>query len=141
MSLVWAGEIIRRDGYLFSISRIWSEYPSRHLEMSYLLKFYFVIQMAYWLHQFPEVYFQKIKRDEAGPRFVYAALYLVFFTAAYVLKSVFLYIDLDSNKILLFFSFTRIAVCLSVLHYSAEALFHLSRLLYFANKSKVVKYT
>ncbi|KAH9405198.1 Translocating chain-associated membrane protein [Tyrophagus putrescentiae] len=123
VSLVWAAEVIRREGYLFSITRIWSEYPARHMEMSYLLKFYFVIQIAYWLHQYPEVYFQKIKREEAGPRFIYASLYLIFFTAAYVLN------------------FTRIAVVLSVLHYSAEALFHISRLLHFASKSKVVKYT
>ncbi|CAG2113550.1 unnamed protein product, partial [Medioppia subpectinata] len=38
-------------------------------------------------------------------------------------------------------SFTRIAVCLSILHYSVEALFHLSRLLYFADKLQVVSYS
>jgi translocating chain-associated membrane protein 1 len=84
ISLVWAGEIIRREGYLLSISKLWLDYP--HSEMTYLFKFYFVIQIAYWLHAFPELYFQKVKRDEMGARITYASLYLIFFTAAYALK-------------------------------------------------------
>lgn len=86
MSLVWAVEIVRRDGYLFSISRLWSDYPELHASMPYILKFFFVIQIAYWLHTFPELYFQKVKRDEMGSRLTYASLYLAFFTGAYVLK-------------------------------------------------------
>ena len=51
-----------------------------------LFKFYFIIQISYWLHAFPELYFQKVKRDEMGARITYATLYLIFFTAAYALK-------------------------------------------------------
>ncbi|CAG2169595.1 unnamed protein product, partial [Oppiella nova] len=71
----------------------------------------------------PELYFQKVKRDEMGARITYATLYGIFFTAAYALN------------------FTRIAICLSILHYSVEALFHLSRLLYFADKLQIVNYS
>ncbi|XP_074600947.1 translocating chain-associated membrane protein 1 [Brevipalpus obovatus] len=117
MSVIWAIEIIRRDGYLWSISKLWVDYP--HQEMSYLFKFYFIIQIAYWLHSFPELYFQKVKKEEMAPRITYSTLYLSFFSVAYLLN------------------FTRIALCLSVLHYTVEALFHCSRLFYFAEKTQI----
>lgn len=84
MSVIWAIEIIRRDGYLWSISKLWVDYP--HQEMSYLFKFYFIIQIAYWLHCFPELYFQKVKKEEMAPRITYSTLYLSFFSVAYLLK-------------------------------------------------------
>ena len=120
VSILWATEIIRREGYLWSISKLWIDYPYHH--MSYIFKFYFIIQISYWLHTFPELYLQKIKKDEMGPRITYSSLYLFFFAAAYVLN------------------FTRIALCLSVLHYTVEALFHFSRLCYFADKVPLSEY-
>ena len=86
ISLVWAGEIIRREGFLLHLSKIWANYPQNHADMEYLIKFYYIIQIAYWAHQFPELYFQKVKSEEMAPRIAYASLYLVFFAAAYALK-------------------------------------------------------
>lgn len=117
LSVVWAVEIIRRENLLSSVSRLWADYP--HLEMSYLFKFYYIIQIAYWLHAFPELYFQKVKKDEVATRVTYSTLYLTFFTAAYLLN------------------LNRVGVVLSLLHYSVEALFHLSRLFYFADKPQI----
>jgi len=85
--------------------------------MSYLHKFFFIFQISYWLHAFPELYFQKVKRDELFARATQATLYLTFFSAAY------------------FLDLTRIALALSFLHYWVEATFHVSRLLYFADKT------
>lgn len=84
MSIVWAIEIIRREGFMWPISKLWADYP--HREMTYLFKFYYIIQIAYWLHCFPELYFQKVKRDEMGPRITYSTLYFAFFAVAYLLK-------------------------------------------------------
>ncbi|RWS25846.1 translocating chain-associated membrane protein 1-like protein [Leptotrombidium deliense] len=120
LSVVWGVEIIRREGFVLSISKLWLDYP--HLQMTYLFKFYFIIQISYWLHSFPELYFQKVKKEEIVSRVTYSLLYLVFFTAAYVLN------------------FTRIALCLSVLHFFVEALFHASRLFYFADKTPISDY-
>ncbi|RWS04976.1 translocating chain-associated membrane protein 1-like protein [Dinothrombium tinctorium] len=120
LSVVWGGEIIRREGFIFSISKLWLDYP--HLEMTYLFKFYFIIQISYWCHNFPELYFQKVKKEEIVSRITYSTLYLVFFTAAYILN------------------FTRIALCLSVMHFFVEALFHASRLFYFADKTPISDY-
>ncbi len=44
------------------------------------------MQIAYWLHQFPEFYFGKVKRDEIRTRCVYIVLYLLYIGAAYSLK-------------------------------------------------------
>lgn len=86
LSILWAGELLRREGFLLSISRLWTDYPAKHIEMIYMNKYYFIIQIAYWLHAFPELYLQKIKRDEVFTRATYSAIYLLFFVFAYYLK-------------------------------------------------------
>ena len=120
ISCVWGGEIIRRENLLTSPSNLWANYPDAQLP--YLFKFYFIIQIAYWLHNFPELYFQKVKKDDMPARVSYSSIYLFFFTGAYLLN------------------LGRVAVVLSVLHYAAEALFHLSRLVYFADKQQICNY-
>ena len=73
-SIVWAGDIVLRfEIYLFlltiykhlqtrenllSVASLWEGYP--HASMSFLFKFFFIIQLSYWLHVFPELYFQKV---------------------------------------------------------------------------------
>ena len=32
------------------------------VQCRFWVKFYFIIQLAYWLHSYPELYFQKIKK-------------------------------------------------------------------------------
>ena len=54
----------------------------------FITKFYFIIQLAYWVHNFPELYFQKVKKEEMSARVQYTLLYLAFISAAYLLKSV-----------------------------------------------------
>merc|ERR1711936_1168887 len=108
VSLVWGGDIILREN-LLSVSALWDGYP--HNNMTFLFKFFFIIQIAYWLHIFPELYFQKIKREDMAPRIKYASLYMAFIAGAYL------------------FSYNRIALCLLALHYTAESVFHACRLL------------
>jgi translocating chain-associated membrane protein 1 len=54
--------------------------------MAFTLKFFYIIQMAYWLHCYPELYFQKTKREELFSRTLYPTIHLVFVVAAYLLK-------------------------------------------------------
>jgi len=116
-AVLWGGDIILREGLLGNISALWKDYPIIH--MTFLFKFFFIIQISYWLHLYPELYFQKIKREDMPARITYASIYLVAVTAAYVLN------------------FTRLALCLLVLHYVSEAVFHVARLLHFADKDSV----
>eukprot|EP00094_Tigriopus_californicus_P007550 TCALIF_07270-PA protein Name:"Similar to tram1l1 Translocating chain-associated membrane protein 1-like 1 (Xenopus laevis)" AED:0.03 eAED:0.03 QI:0/0/0/1/1/1/2/0/375 len=118
VSMVWAVDIIWREN-LFSIRLLWEGYP--HVYMTFMFKFFFIVQIAYWLHIFPELYFQKVKREDMAARIQYASLYLAFIVGAYV------------------FSYTRVALCLLVLQYVVEALFHASRLLAYADKGDVAR--
>merc|ERR1711970_1226938 len=116
VSLVWGGDIILREN-LLSVSALWDGYP--HNNMTFLFKFFFIIQISYWLHIFPELYFQKTKREDMPPKIQYATLYLVFIVAAYVLR------------------FTRLSLVLLVIHYLAEAVFHTCRILAYAEKTNI----
>ena len=117
ISVVWAAEVIRRENLLSSLTNLWSGYP--HLQMTYLFKFFFIVQLSYWLHAFPELYFQKVKKDEVMSRVTYSAMYLVLWTLSYA------------------FHLTRVSLCLAVVHYFVEALFHASRLFYFADRVRI----
>merc|ERR1712051_194701 len=112
VSLFWGGDLLLREN-LLSVSSIWEGYP--HNNMTFLFKFYFSIQISYWLHIFPELYFQKTKKEEMGEKIQYAVLYLVFIGAAYA------------------FRFTRLALVLLVIHYLSEAVFHLCVLARFSS--------
>merc|ERR1712029_26014 len=118
VSLVWAGDIMIREN-LVSLRSLWEGYP--HTQMTFMFKFFFIVQIAYWLHIFPELYFQKIKREDMAPRIKYASLYLAFIAGAYL------------------FSYNRIALCLLALHYTAESVFHACRLLSYSDKGCVAR--
>jgi len=114
VSVLWGGDIIFRENYVLNVGQLWEGYP--HHEMTFMFKFFFIIQLCYWLHCFPELYFQKTKKEEMASRITYASLYLIFLIAAYVLN------------------FTRVALCLILIHYLVECIFHFARLVYFAEK-------
>ena len=50
-----------RDNLLPDISALWTNYPQNHAQMSFMFKFFFILQLAYWVHSYPELYFQKVK--------------------------------------------------------------------------------
>lgn len=112
-SAVWGADTIIREGFT-SINQLWEGYP--HTNISFVFKFFFIIQIAYWIHNFPELYFQKVKKDEMQGRVLYTTLYIIFITTAYALN------------------LTRLALLMLVLHYTVEFLFHLARLIYFSDK-------
>merc|ERR1711990_1048268 len=103
VSLVWGGDLLLREKIL-NVASLWEGFP--HNNMTFLFKF-FIIQISYWLHIFPELYFQKVKKEEMPAKIQYAILYLTFIVASYV------------------FRFTRLSLVLLVIHYLAEAVFHL----------------
>lgn len=105
-----------RENYILNIATLWEGYP--HAEMTFLFKFFYIIQLSYWLHCYPELYFQKVKKEEIPHRVQLATANLIFITLAYVTN------------------FTRVGLCLIVLHYFSEAIFHAARLLDFADKNE-----
>merc|ERR1712179_219264 len=116
VSLVWGGDLLLRENIL-NVASLWEGYP--HNNMTFLFKFFFIIQISYWLHIFPELYFQKVKREEMPAKIQYAILYLTFIVASYV------------------FRFTRLSLVLLVIHYLAEAVFHICRILAYSEKTSI----
>merc|ERR1711970_163625 len=108
VSLFWGGDTILREN-LMSVSALWDGYP--HNNMTFLFKFFFIIQISYWLHIFPELYFQKTKKEDMPPKIQYATLYLI--------------------------RFTRLSLVLLVVHYLAEVVFHTCRILAYAEKTSI----
>ena len=58
VSVIWAGDILFREN-LFHVRSLWDGYP--HVYMTFMFKFFFIVQISYWLHIFPELYFQKVR--------------------------------------------------------------------------------
>jgi len=118
VSLCWAGDIIFKEN-MFSVASLWDGYP--HNNMTYMFKFFFVIQIAYWLHIFPELYFQKIKKEDMSVKIQYACLYLAFIVPAYMMR------------------FTKVCLVLLFIHYAVEAVYHGCRILSYAEKSSLAR--
>jgi len=118
ISLVWAGDIIYREN-MMNVALLWEGYP--HNNMTFMFKFFYITQIAYWLHIFPELYFQKTKKEDMPAKIQYACLYLAFIVPAYFMR------------------FTRVCIVLLFVHYLVEAVYHGCRILSYAEKSNVAK--
>jgi len=111
--------IFRDNGYFQSLSFFWTGYP--HSSLTFLTKMFFIMQISYWLHSYPELYFQKVKKEDRPSKIYFATSNLFICSAIY------------------YFNFTRIGLTLLIIDYSVNTLFHFSRILYFFAKSKVSK--
>uniref|UniRef100_A0A8C6Q6Z0 Zgc:113278 n=1 Tax=Nothobranchius furzeri TaxID=105023 RepID=A0A8C6Q6Z0_NOTFU len=87
------------------------------------VKFFYICQIAYWLHALPELYFQKVRKEDIPRQLYYICLYVVHITGAYVLN------------------LHRLGLVLLVPHYLVELLFHASRLFYFSDENKQKGFT
>jgi translocating chain-associated membrane protein 1 len=120
-SIFWAGHLIYTEKLITSLTSLWEGYP--HIALPFWGKVFFIIQISYWIHNYPELYFQKIKKEDMAPIIVYSSMYLFTLLAAY------------------FLNFSRLALVLLLAHYTVEALFHVSRLLYFSGNESISRIT
>ncbi|CAH1155288.1 unnamed protein product [Phaedon cochleariae] len=117
----WGIDLIFKEQYLTDIARIWSDYPA---PMTFLLKLYIIVQLAYSLHEIPELYFQRIKKEEWTSKAVQS-----------IAATVAVYVPY-------FLSFNRLLVCLLVLHHISELFYHGSLLIQTVDKEeKFTKWT
>lgn len=70
--------------------------------MSFLHKLFFIIQLAYYLHMLPELYFQKIKKEEQPSKIKHSIAGFVIITFFYLLN------------------FNRVALVLLTFHYLTQ---------------------
>jgi translocating chain-associated membrane protein 1 len=116
-SFIHSGTILYELGIHKDITGVWNGYPDIHRYMNMSTKFYFILHIAYWLHQFPEFYFQKVRKEDIPHRAFYSTIFLVLTTAAY------------------FSGFVRVGALLLFLEGILLFVFHSSRALYFAEKT------
>lgn len=120
-SAAHAGYVLHDLRVHTDLTKLWVGYPEIHRYLTLHAKLFFIFQMAYWVHQFPSFYFQKVRKDEMQPRTVYSLIFLIFTLAAYILN------------------FNRLALALLFLEYVSQSVFHVSRLCYFAEKWSLAK--
>ncbi|GMT23684.1 hypothetical protein PFISCL1PPCAC_14981, partial [Pristionchus fissidentatus] len=94
------------------VGKLWLNYPEEHRIMSLRTKFFFIIQLAYWLHSFPEFYLQKYKGEEMKERTLPILIHIAAITAGYALN------------------FNRITLVLLSLEAIVGVLFHAARFLH-----------
>lgn len=119
ISLVWLVNVFLDEGYFQSFSHFWSSYP--HIALRFWTKMFIILQMSYWLHTFPELYFQKVKREDMQPKITTALVYLFVFISLYVLN------------------ITRVGLALVFIDYLTSSFHHISRLILFTGKIKLAK--
>jgi translocating chain-associated membrane protein 1 len=111
-SVLWALMIFNEEGYFRSgLEYLWRDYP--YTGMATWTKLYFIVQVSYWLHNFPELYLQKVRKEDIPARIVYTSLYLITILYAYLTR------------------FWRISIVLLTIHYLIEIFYHASRLAHF----------
>uniref|UniRef100_A0A8C3D5W1 Translocation associated membrane protein 1 n=1 Tax=Corvus moneduloides TaxID=1196302 RepID=A0A8C3D5W1_CORMO len=83
-SCVWGTSILVSENYISDPTSLWRDYP--HTLIPFQMKFFYILQLAYWFHAFPELYFQKTKKEDIFRQIVYIGLYLFHIAGAYLLK-------------------------------------------------------
>lgn len=115
ISTAWGVNIIVSERYLMDVSLLWSGYPA---PMSFLMKLFIIIQLAYAIHEIPELYFQRVKKEEWASKSIRSIASLVLVAVPY------------------FLNYNRLLVCLLVLHYILELVLHVAQLIQTVDKDE-----
>lgn len=136
---------IFREDLLLNVTSLWKAYP---ILLTFSSKLFFIGQLSYWLHCYPELYFQRVKREDILSRAAQATIGLSFILATYIFK----YVSSNFVNTTLLFSlsskicvnlscsFQQVGILLLVLHYMGDAMLHGARIFYFISKrDKITK--
>ncbi|XP_037364153.1 translocating chain-associated membrane protein 1-like 1 [Talpa occidentalis] len=113
VSCVWGTFILASEDCLADPALLWR--ARAHRVMTFQMKFFYIAQLAYWFHAFPELYFQRTKKQDLPRQLVYIGLHLFHIAGAYLL-----YLN-------------HLGLLLLMLHYFVEFLSHICDLLYFSD--------
>ncbi|XP_025925401.1 translocating chain-associated membrane protein 1-like isoform X1 [Apteryx rowi] len=120
-SFTWGASILTAEEFMMNPTSLWKNYP--HSRMRFQVKFFYICQIAYWLHALPELYFQKIRKEDVPRQLCYICLYIAHISGAYILN------------------LQHLGLILMVPHYLVELIFHASRLFYFSDENKQKGFT
>uniref|UniRef100_A0A1I7TD80 Translocating chain-associated membrane protein n=1 Tax=Caenorhabditis tropicalis TaxID=1561998 RepID=A0A1I7TD80_9PELO len=108
--------IAERSDDFIDFRNLWVGYPFNHRVMSAAFKIFYILQISYWVHQFPEFYLQKLKREEMRQKSFQSVVHIIFISTAY------------------FLNFTRVGLVLIILEYLIQLIFHFARLTHFLGR-------
>ncbi|XP_007464920.1 PREDICTED: translocating chain-associated membrane protein 1-like 1-like [Lipotes vexillifer] len=114
VSCIWGTFILHSENCLSDLSVLWRAHPNNM--MTFQMKFFYISQLAYWFHAFPELYFQRIKPQDLSQQVVYVGLHLFHLAGAYLL-----YLN-------------HLGLLLLMMHYFVEFLSHFCDLFYFSDE-------
>ncbi|XP_003800116.1 translocating chain-associated membrane protein 1-like 1 [Otolemur garnettii] len=114
VSCIWGTILLISENCLSDPTLLWRAHP--HNMMTFQMKFFYISQLAYWFHAFPELYFQRTKKQDVPGQLVYIGLHLFHIIGAYLL-----YLN-------------HLGLLLLVLHYFVELLSHMCGLFYFSDE-------
>ncbi|NXA29728.1 TR1L1 protein, partial [Ibidorhyncha struthersii] len=120
-SFIWGASILNAEEFMMNPTSLWKDYPHSH--MLFQVKFFYICQIAYWLHALPELYFQKIQKEDIPRQLCCICLYIVHISGAYILN------------------LQHLGLILMVPHYLVELIFHASCLFYFSDENKQKGFT
>ena len=115
LSAMWGVLTIMEENITSSPSLLWTGYYEEHFRMPFITKFYFLIQIAYWVHCYPELYFLRVPSTFIPPRLKLYTITLVFICISYYL------------------SLQRFAICLLTLEATSEVFACLGKLAHYLN--------
>ncbi|XP_065547480.1 translocating chain-associated membrane protein 1-like 1 isoform X1 [Lathamus discolor] len=114
-SFIWGASILNAEEFAMNLTSFWKDYPFSR--MLFQEKFFYICQIAYWLHALPELYFQKVQKEDIPRQLCCICLYITHISGAYILN------------------LQRLGLILVVPHYLVEFIFHALRLLYFPDEN------
>jgi len=97
------------------VNLLWADYPA---PLSFMMKLFLIVQLAYCLHDLPELYFQRTKKEEYASKAGQSIAALVLIAVPY------------------FLNFNRLLMCLLVLHYISELVHHIGQLIQTVDKDE-----
>jgi translocating chain-associated membrane protein 1 len=120
LSVGFGIDLVNKNSTFPNLSKLWEEYPQS--EMNFMVKFYFILQIAFWLHNFPELFFMKTRKEEYSNKISTYCLYLAFIVPAYIMSG------------------SQVALLLLTIHYIPEAVLTFTRLLHYSGANDLAKH-
>lgn len=112
---VWGLDILIREGYILSPTLLWADYPA---PLSAQHKLILLIQIAYSIHELPELYLQRVPQAQIFNSAITSVVSAVFVTTLY------------------FLNLNRLLLWLLVLHYLSELISNLTQIVQIIDKEE-----
>ncbi|KAG5453568.1 Translocating chain-associated membrane protein 1 [Clonorchis sinensis] len=117
LSVIWGIYNVVNENLIPSLSSLWEGYP--HSLLPFWTKMFLLIQICYWIHDFPELYFQRVKKELIPARILHATMFIIGIGFAYV------------------GGLSKLCIALLIIHYATDVFLHSARALHLADYPRI----